>query len=287
LVPHDLDVDSAGGKVYWVELGTQKLRRMNLDGTGVEDLVTTGERPRGLALQLDAGKVWWTKPEGTSTIARANLDGSAVENVLVGVPLSDPWGIAVVAVGSSSLLIDFDTDPQGVPITAGTEVNFVYQNLGVIFDRVGPGTLCGPEVYANANQPTGFGSPPNVVSVCNVPFASDISENGYGMVEAKLAVAASQVCVDVRPDGPTHAAVLRAFDTDGLQIGEVTSPLGVTEPLCISGAGIRSVRFSGDGSRFARFDNVEVRFLPEPGMLAGLVAGMLLLTACHRRKGRL
>ncbi len=286
LYPHDLDVDPSGGKVYWVELGAEKLRRMNLDGTGVEDLVTTGTRPRGVALGLDTGKVWWTKPVLTRTISRANFDGSVIEDVLVGAPLSDPWGIAVVPAAPGLLLIDFDLDPQGVSLPAGTEVNLAYQSLGVIFDRVGPGTLCGPEVYANSDQPIGFGSSPNVVSVCNEGGASDISENGFGMVEATLAANASQVCVDVLPDGPTHAAVLRAFDSVGLQIGEVTSALGVTQTLCISGAGIRSIRFSGNGSLFARFDNVSVQFLPEPRVSAGLMVGLLLLTAFSRRTRR-
>jgi hypothetical protein len=202
-----------------------------------------------------------------------------------GIPIWAPtWEITSLTWGVvPDLLIDFDTDPQGAAISAGTEMNLVYRSLGVSFERVGPGTLCRPEVYANSNQPVGFGSSPNVVSVCNEGIASDISENRFGMVEAIFAVNASDVCVDVRPDGPTHAAVLRAFDADGMQIGEVTSVLGVTQQLCISGAGIRAVRFSGDGSLFARFDNVEVRFLPEPGVFTGLVAGLLLLLTAAAR----
>ena len=155
----------------------------------------------------------------------------------------------------------------------------MYQSLGVTFDRVGPGTQCGPEVYANSNQPARFGSPPNVVSVCNQRINSDISERFHGMIEAQLTADALQVCVDVRPSGATDAAVLRAFDGDGLQIGEVTSALGVTQQLCILGEGIRSVRFSGDDSALARFDNFEA---PEPGRSTGLVAGLLLLASLHR-----
>ena len=42
-------------KLYWTDRGTDKIQRSNLDGSGVEDLVTTGlEHPAGLALMCPA-----------------------------------------------------------------------------------------------------------------------------------------------------------------------------------------------------------------------------------------
>jgi hypothetical protein len=35
-----LDVEN--GKMYWTDWGTDKIQRANLDGTNVEDLVTSG-----------------------------------------------------------------------------------------------------------------------------------------------------------------------------------------------------------------------------------------------------
>lgn len=87
------------------------------------------------------------------------------------------------------------------------------------FSKIGPGTHCGPEIYANDNQPAGFGSAPNVVSVCNSPGTSDFSENLYGMVRAASTQPYSQVCIDVRPDGPADAAVLRAYDASSQLLG--------------------------------------------------------------------
>ena len=41
------------GKMYWVDWGTDKIQRANLDGSQVEDLVTSGwGSPTGLALDL-------------------------------------------------------------------------------------------------------------------------------------------------------------------------------------------------------------------------------------------
>ena len=80
------------GKLYWADGG--KIQRSNLDGSGVEDLVTTGlGNPDGLALDVSGGKLYWTD-FGTDKIQRSNLDGSGVED-LVTRGLDYPWGIAL------------------------------------------------------------------------------------------------------------------------------------------------------------------------------------------------
>ena len=72
----------AGGKMYWVDQATAKIQRANLDGSQVEDLVTTGlEEPTDLALDLVAGKMYWTD-RLADNIWRANLDGTQVEDLL-------------------------------------------------------------------------------------------------------------------------------------------------------------------------------------------------------------
>ncbi len=67
-------------KIYWTDLWTGTIQRANLDGSGVEDLVThTG----GVSLALDsgAGKMYWTVLE-LDKIQRANLDGSGIEDLV-------------------------------------------------------------------------------------------------------------------------------------------------------------------------------------------------------------
>ena len=57
------------------------IQRANLDGTQVETLFSV--HTMGLALDLGAGKIYWTEwiDDG---IQRANLDGSQVETIVVG-----------------------------------------------------------------------------------------------------------------------------------------------------------------------------------------------------------
>jgi hypothetical protein len=89
-------LDVAGGKMYWSDYGTNYVQRANLDGTGVETLVTGLGNPRQIALDLSAGKMYWSD-NGTDKIQRANLDGTSVEDLIV---TSNAFGIALdVAAG--------------------------------------------------------------------------------------------------------------------------------------------------------------------------------------------
>lgn len=43
-------LDVAAGKIYWTSLGNDSIRRANLDGSGVEDLVINLSAPAGIVL---------------------------------------------------------------------------------------------------------------------------------------------------------------------------------------------------------------------------------------------
>lgn len=66
------------GKIYWTEWN--KIRRANLDGTSVEDVVTDLSIPRNLTLDPRNGKMYWSELLG-SLMKRANLDGSNSETI--------------------------------------------------------------------------------------------------------------------------------------------------------------------------------------------------------------
>ena len=53
--PTSIAVDVAGNKMYWVDKRTDAIRRSNLDGTAVEDLLTEVATPEDIALDLVAG----------------------------------------------------------------------------------------------------------------------------------------------------------------------------------------------------------------------------------------
>ncbi len=86
-------IDPSASKIYWTDPDALAIRRANLNGTNIEDLVTTGlTNPVGIALDLESGRMYWTDP-GSGKIKRANLNGSNVEDLVTG--LSAPRGIAL------------------------------------------------------------------------------------------------------------------------------------------------------------------------------------------------
>jgi DNA-binding beta-propeller fold protein YncE len=83
-------VHAAAGKMYFTE--GFRVRRGNLDGSALEDLVSEPSPPEGIALDLARGFVYWAVPE-LGSIRRAHLDGSGAVDVIMG--LNHPFGISV------------------------------------------------------------------------------------------------------------------------------------------------------------------------------------------------
>ena len=100
----------ANRKMYWVDRGTDKIQRSDLDGSNVEDLVMrpTLSTPVGIALDLSGSKMYWID-EGTDKIQRSNLDGSSVED-LITFGLDLPTGIALDVSGGKIYWADRGTD---------------------------------------------------------------------------------------------------------------------------------------------------------------------------------
>ena len=89
--PASIAVDAAEDKMYWVDKRLDAIRRSNLDGTQIKNLLTGVEEPEDISLDLVAGKMYWME-RGTNSIRRADLDGENVENL---VEVEDPQSIAL------------------------------------------------------------------------------------------------------------------------------------------------------------------------------------------------
>ena len=75
-----------GDKIYyWATSGS--IRRANLDGSQIEDLViprsSVSSGLNGLVLDVGSDKMYWTEPGRTDRIRRANLDGSQIEDLVI------------------------------------------------------------------------------------------------------------------------------------------------------------------------------------------------------------
>ena len=95
-------------KIYWLELGSEKVRSANLDALNVQELVTRGlDQPFGIALDISSGKMYWTD-YGTGKIQRANFDGRNVKTLLSELP--HPVGIALDVSSGKMYWIDWKAD---------------------------------------------------------------------------------------------------------------------------------------------------------------------------------
>ena len=109
--PNRIALDPVLGKIYWTEVGVEagrggSIRRANLDGSGVETLITGLQDTFDLALDLFEHKMYWTDLRG-GTIKRAGLDGDNIETLITG--LEAPADIALDMY--LDMYLDFIGDP--------------------------------------------------------------------------------------------------------------------------------------------------------------------------------
>ncbi len=158
LVGAHVDAGLAQNKMYWTNFTSVKIQRANLDGSSVEDLVTTGlSEPTGIALDVAAGKMYWTDE---SIIKRANLDGTGVEN-LVYTPFSSFFGIAL------------DVPPPVKPL--------VFLANKITLERTKQHTPAG-DMHSNGTLTVSKGDPStynsNLTAVGKITFQKDNTING-------------------------------------------------------------------------------------------------------------
>ena len=124
-------------KLYWTDWGTGKIQRSDLDGSNVEDLVSSAglNGPDGLALDVSGGKMYWTDV-GTNKIQRADLDGSNVED-LVTSGLSVPYGLALDVSGGKMYWSNRQTSKIQRADLDGSNVEDLLTLSGLVF----PGEL--------------------------------------------------------------------------------------------------------------------------------------------------
>ena len=96
-------------QMYWTDVGSSRIQRANLDGSEVEDLVTTSViLPVGIALDVPGGKMYWTEASPADfMIMRADLDGSNLELLVTG--LTTPSGIALDTTAGKMYWTDIGT----------------------------------------------------------------------------------------------------------------------------------------------------------------------------------
>jgi len=106
--PRSLALHLPSGKIFLCDRDIDKIQRCDLDGSNLEDVVTSGlGNPEGVAVDTSADKVYWT--DGTAgKIERADLDGSNRETVVSGLGL--PVHVALHVASGKMYWADYTAD---------------------------------------------------------------------------------------------------------------------------------------------------------------------------------
>jgi hypothetical protein len=92
--PNGLTIDPANGRVYWTNFAADKISSARLDGSGAQDLDTSGatvDGPEGVA--VSAARVYWANRTGSS-IGYAGIDGGGGGTADLNQFVSKPIGLA-------------------------------------------------------------------------------------------------------------------------------------------------------------------------------------------------
>ena len=105
--PRGIVLDPAAGKFYFADAITQSIRRANLDGTNVENVVTTGQsQPADMAIDLAAGHLYWSDTVA-GALRRSDLSGANVTTIRSG--LFEPYFLTLDKAGGRIYWSDFNS----------------------------------------------------------------------------------------------------------------------------------------------------------------------------------
>ncbi|KAA8596152.1 hypothetical protein FQN60_011443 [Etheostoma spectabile] len=106
-----LDFHHSHELVFWSDVTLDRIMKANLNGSNVEEVVSTGlESPGGLAIDWIHDKLYWTD-SGTSRIEVANLDGTH-RKVLLWQNMEKPRAIALHPIEGKIYWTDWGNTPR-------------------------------------------------------------------------------------------------------------------------------------------------------------------------------
>jgi len=156
--PRSLAIDPAAGRIYWANFFGNAISYANLNGSGGDDLNTTGatppDHPEGVAIDPVTGRIYWSDFTfiPNTRISYANLNGSGGGNLnLGGATLNYPHGVAI------------DPEARRIYWTNFFVGVLSYANLDTIggadFLNLGLDDPAGPDLPILLKGPVGVGSP--------------------------------------------------------------------------------------------------------------------------------
>jgi DNA-binding beta-propeller fold protein YncE len=239
LGPMGIAIDAVASKIYWTDSSTNMIQRANLDGTGIENLITGLGDPRALALDTIAGKIYWTDTL-TDKVQRANLDGSNPEDLVTGQSFAQ--GIALDGQdGRMYWLNNWWVWSAKFDGTDAQQVFYCEPSIGIALDTLGR------KVYwTNINRQSvqranldGSAIEDLVISGLDTPWGIALAFYPAVEVSVDLKPGSDENTVNLSSAGVVPVAILSSPDFDAMTVKEDT--------IDLSGA---TVRLAGKSNKY-------------------------------------
>ena len=149
-------------KIYWAEVGGGQLRRANLNGSDVQDLVIGLGYPRGIALDAAASRIYWTdwgrytdSGAEPTRIRSARIGGAGVEDLVTSPSGSSEITARDILQRTARYLADL-REPSGVALDPATGKMY-WTDLGTgKIQRANPDGSNVEDLVTGLRQPTGI-----------------------------------------------------------------------------------------------------------------------------------
>jgi hypothetical protein len=193
--PRSIALDVVAGKMYWTDFDLGRIRRANLNGTSLEEILTSLNGPSGLRLDIAGGKMYWTETNA-GTIKRANLNGSGVETLII--TSGGPNFLALDIAGGKMYWTEIGlpaiwtadlngSNAQMVPVAVTSPAGIMVVRTPLNDVALDPIVI--PHEYALfQNYPNPFN--PSTTIQYDLPFAGSVSLNVYDCLGREVAVLA-------------------------------------------------------------------------------------------------
>ena len=196
-----------------------RTQRANLDGSNVEDLGVGGE---AIALDTSRGKMYWTEWRERNNIKRANLDGSNVEDIVTG--LGSPRGIALDVSARKMYWADLGRDKIQRANLDGTGIEDVVTGLdspnGIALD-LGSRKIYWVEEYSGRVRRANLDGS-NVETIVTV--SGQLVPIALDTINKKVYWGVSSILMRANLDGSNVEIVATRSSTYGIAIGQVRPP---------------------------------------------------------------
>jgi PKD repeat protein len=106
---YNMVLDSVNKKIYISDAGTDKIYKVNLDGSNFEDFRTGVDSPIGIDIDYQENEIYWTTGSGVQKADLSNSDVTQMEDFVTG-QSNDPDGLSIDAINRKLYWVNYNGD---------------------------------------------------------------------------------------------------------------------------------------------------------------------------------